>query len=105
MTDVSKLKLNLISEYFHPANNAPGARFKPLVDSCTSASFEVVVYTSNISVHVKDYNIKTNFFDFPSNQESAFKRLVRECLFSVETFVRLLGSSGDFYYITSPSFI
>jgi glycosyltransferase involved in cell wall biosynthesis len=102
---VNRLKLNLITEYFHPANNAPSARFKPLVDSLLATSIDVVVYTSNISSHLKHYNIKTNFFDFPSNQKSAFIRLIKEFFFGIETFVRLLTSSGDLYYITSPSFI
>ncbi len=97
-------RLVFIGEYFYPANNAPGARFKPLVDEL-QAFFKVHIYTSSISKDVKDYNITTNFIEFPSNHKGNFHRLFVEVIYSIETFLRLLFSKGDVYYITSPSFI
>lgn len=99
------LRINLVTEYFYPANNAPGARFKPLVDELLASSIDVVIYTSKISANAKAYSIKTNLVSFPSNQRSIFIRLTQELLFGLETFIRLLFSKGDIYYITSPSFI
>ena len=101
----SLLRINLVTEYFYPANNAPGARFKPLVDELLGSSIDVVIYTSKISANAKEYSIKTNLVSFPSNQRSTIIRLTQELLFGLETFIRLLFSKGDLYYITSPSFI
>ncbi len=101
----SRLRINFVTEYFYPANNAPGARFKPLVDELLASSIEVIIYTSKISANEKEYSIKTNFVTFPSNQQSTIIRLTQELLFGIETFIRLLFSKGDLYYITSPSFI
>ena len=42
----SLLRINLVTEYFYPANNAPGARFKPLVDELLGSSIDEVIYTS-----------------------------------------------------------
>src|SRR5678816_1537152 len=95
----------LVSEYFFPANNAPGARFKPIVDALISHDFDVSIYTSKISSNVKEYKVKSNKFKFPSNQKSTLSRLSQELLFGIETFIRLLFSRGHYYYITSPSFI
>ncbi len=101
----SNLRINFVTEYFHPANNAPGARFKPLVDELLASSIEVIIYTSKISANERGYFIKTNLVNFPSNQQSTIIRLAQELLFGIETFIRLLFSKGDLYYITSPSFI
>ncbi len=105
MAKKNSLRINLVSEYFYPANNAPSARFKPLVNELLAANMEVVIYTSKISSGIKEYSVKTNTIGFPSNQSSTLIRLLQEVLFGVETFVRLLFSKGEFYYITSPSFI
>jgi len=99
------LRVNFVTEYFYPANNAPGARFKPLVDELLAASLDVVIYTSKISANANGYSIKANLVSFPSNQQSTIIRLAQELLFGLETFMRLLFSKGEVYYITSPSFI
>ncbi|MFZ6012562.1 MAG: hypothetical protein ACOYXT_19620, partial [Bacteroidota bacterium] len=99
------MKLILVTEYFHPANNAPGARFKPLVDKLSEHSFDVTIYTSKISRNVTEYNVVWNWIKFPSNQKSTLIRLFFELAYGCETFFRLLFSSGDIYYLTSPSFI
>ncbi len=101
----SPLRINIVTEYFYPANNAPGARFKPLVDALLESSTEVIIYTSKISAQVKEYKINYNLITFPSNQRSTLIRLIQELLFGVETFIRLTFSKGDIYYITSPSYI
>jgi len=105
MTNKVSQRINFVTEYFYPANNAPGARFKPLVDEFIASRIEVVIYTSKVSSQLKEYSVKTNLIGFPSNQRSAFVRLIQELTFGIETFIRLMFSKGEIYYITSPSFI
>ncbi len=97
-------RLVFVSEYFYPANNAPGARFKPLVAELAKY-FKIEIYTSKISKEVANYDIHCNILPFPPNQKRTISRLFREALYGFETFVRLYFSKGEIYYITSPSFI
>jgi glycosyltransferase involved in cell wall biosynthesis len=97
------LKIALVSEYFYPANNAPAARFRPLVQEL-SRFFSVLIYTSKVSAELQDEKIICNFTPFPENTRGIIYRLFFEVLYSIETFVRLMFSRCDIYYITSPSF-
>lgn len=97
-------RLVLVSEYFYPANNAPGARFKPLALEFIK-HFKLTIYTSKISKGVDDFSVKCNFLSFPPNQTSNFTRLFAEIAYGMETFFRLIFSKGEIYYVTSPSFI
>ena len=96
-------RIVLVSEYFYPANNAPAARFKPLVDEL-SKRFHVTVFTSKISAKISDSRVKCNWTPFPENTRNVSFRLFFEILYSTETFLRLLFSRYDYYYLTSPSF-
>lgn len=96
-------KISLISEYYYPANNAPSARFKPLVEEL-SKYFEVNIYTSRISKDYQSKHLSCNFIPFPDNTKGIAFRLFFELLYAIETFIRLLFTSSDCYYITSPSF-
>lgn len=96
-------KIALVSEYFYPANNAPSARFKPLVAEL-SKYFSVQIYTSKLSASLNFKNIHCNHTPFPENTNGVIYRLLFEIIFSIETFFRLLFSRCHLYYITSPSF-
>lgn len=98
------IRIVLVSEYFYPANNAPGARFKPLALEFIK-HFALTIYTSKISAGVNEFSIKCNFLPFPRNQARTIARLFAEILYGFETFIRLIFSKGDIYYVTSPSFI
>jgi glycosyltransferase involved in cell wall biosynthesis len=96
-------RLILVTEYFTPANNAPGARFGPLAQAFKKY-FNIIVFTSTVSRGLVDFQTSCNLISFPGNTKSLLSRLIFEILFSVETFCRLLFSRADIYYITSPSF-
>jgi len=97
-------RLILVSQFFYPANVAAAARYKPLV-SALMKFYDVTVYTSRISRGRSEFIVKCNWVPFPSNQKSNIFRLLFETAFGVETFIRILFSKGDIYYLGSPSFI
>lgn len=98
--------LIFVTEYFAQANNAPSARFQPLVHEL-SFHYDVRVYTSrSLSKNsVGQSSITTNFIPFPDNTKHIVARTLQESAYATETFFRLLFSKGSIYYITSPSFL
>lgn len=98
--------LIFVTEYYTQANNAPAARFKPLVLEL-SHYFNVAVYTSRGAKknELNKHSITSNLIPFPDNTKHIFLRVLQESAYALETFIRLIFSRGSFYYITSPSFL
>lgn len=96
-------QITFVTEYYYPVSNAPATRFKPLVDAL-KRHFAVHLMTSAKSRSCGESTATFNRIPFPENTHSTFVRLALEVMYALETFVRLLFTRSQLYYITSPSY-
>ncbi|HYC84158.1 MAG TPA: glycosyltransferase, partial [Chryseosolibacter sp.] len=101
---MKKIDIAIVADFFPPDNKAVAIRMVHLANALREHDFDVTVYTSKKSKQTRGYNIRTNVLTPASNKDPVYWRLLKELLFSFETFVRLLFSNHDYYIVTSPPF-
>lgn len=94
--------IGYISANFFPEDKAASVRAGFFVDKLIEEKHNVVIFTS---VKNDDYDIIKNRSSLPTNKDRNIVRLVRELLYGVELFFRIISYKRmDIYIISSPPF-
>src|SRR5690554_1146369 len=95
------LRAAVVACHFWPENIAMAIRSRYLVEALVNHGFDTSVYTST-PAGSEDMPIRriVNSLPPPSNMDGHVIRLLKEILFGIETFFRLLFSRHDVYIVT-----
>lgn len=98
------MKLGIVCDFYLPDNKAVAHRIHYVAKALKTSGFEMTLYTSKKSKNCEEFDCITNFFSPGSNKDKLGMRLIKELLFAVESFCRLLASRQDLYIVSSPPF-
>jgi glycosyltransferase involved in cell wall biosynthesis len=94
----------IVCDHFIPDNKAISVRMKYLADAFIGYGIQTTVLTSSISKNVEGYEVSIVRAPVASNKDGLILRLIKELVFSTEVFFKVLFSSHELYFITSPPF-
>lgn len=84
---------------FPPINNAGAVRNKFFIDDLLSKNNKIKIFTS---VKNNKYDIKKISSHLPTNIDSNFVRLLKEFIYGIEIFIKIIISPSPDIYILSP---
>lgn len=99
-----KPEICIVTVNFIPDNQAVSIRMKYLAGALVKEGYPVTIMTSKQSKGVKDFDVKVNLFSPGTNKDGLAIRLIKEILFAIETFIRIILARRRFYIVTSPPF-
>lgn len=93
--------IGYITPDFKPTSNAASVRASDFIDGLKE-KYNVTVFTA---IPNNDYVTISNISKLPSNKDKNIVRLIKEIIFGIEYFLRILFSKKrDVYILTSPQF-
>ena len=105
-----KAKINIdniciVTQLFHPNNQAIAVRMKYLADAFKNHGIDVsVMHSGELGNTSSAFHSIHLISPLSSNKDRTAIRLIKELITSSEVFFRVLFSSNRFYLITSPPF-
>ena len=102
---MEKPAICIVTVNFVPDNQAVSIRMTYLAEALIREGYPTTILTSKRSKEVKYFNVKVNLVSPGTNRDGVMLRLIKEMMFAVETFIRILFGKNQFYIITSPPFI
>lgn len=102
--ELKKKSVCIVVQLFYPESPAMAVRNRYLADAFLDAGYDTSILTSNLSKGIKEYQVQTLWSPIGSNQDSAYIRLFKELVYSLEMFFRVLFHPAQLFFISSPPF-
>ncbi|MEX2595730.1 MAG: glycosyltransferase family 4 protein [Salibacteraceae bacterium] len=94
----------IVSQLFYPVNQAMAVRLRYIADALISKEISTSIITSSASQNVDKYNTQCLLTPVASNRDQVYIRLIKELVFGMEVFIRVLLTRSDIFFISSPPF-
>ena len=94
----------IVVQLFYPENQAMAVRTKFLANALMDAGYETSVLTSSRSKGIDKYKVQCAITPVSSNKDNVYLRLLKELVYSMEIFIRVLLHEANLFIISSPPF-
>ncbi len=103
------MKLAMIISDFKKNQNASSIRMNSFIDEWKEKKVDLTIYPFEKKKvynknEVGDLNVKWGYIDKPNNKENIILRAIKELMFSIIIFFRLMFAKDEIYFVSSPSY-